>query len=337
MRILILGGAGITGNLVREYLSNAEMQVDYSSRHVIDDSHHRLFDLSGSRVKMLSLLSEYDWVISCIGPFEKWLDKAARMCVEAGVNYLDVNDSVEAREAILKVDAARANVTVLTGAGLCPGLSTALLMSESERSVEDIRVLLRIGKGQAAGKASVLSMFSTIYCGYRVLQNGQIQMVPHPQTPDEFIGYECPDMGSVVNLFPDIQNYRYYVGFSALTSKTICALQKKRLFTLPLVSSFLAKKASTSVTRNAAEKNDPQSAFLETTMVTGSRRTIVTLSGLTSYRFTALAAATCLKTLISNPLPPDVYEVASAPMLCAPLLEACRAQGANISVRREDA
>lgn len=336
MKVLIVGGTGITGKLVREFLASTGWQIDFCSRHADPDPHHRMLDLSGSKRKTLALLREYDWVVACIGPFEKWLDQVAGLCVDAGTNYLDVNDSVEAREAILKVPAQNAGITVMTGAGLCPGLSTALLMGEAGQSVKDIRVELRIGKGQPSGAASVLSMFSTIYSGYRVLQNGIVETIPHPDTPGELIGYECPDMGSVSGLFPGVQNYSYHVGFAALSAETIRALQKKRVFSLPVVSGWLAKKASAGVTRKALEANDPQPASLTVRMLTDQSKTTAVLTGLTSYQFTALSAAACLRELVSKPLTPGVYEVARLPRLCDPLLDACREHGARISVLREE-
>ena len=105
MKIIVLGGSGVTGQLVRHYLADTDWQVDYCSRSESNDPNHRRLDLLGPRSKVMDALGEYDWAVSCIGPFEKWLAKVAGLCVDAGTNYIDINDSIDARQAILSVPA----------------------------------------------------------------------------------------------------------------------------------------------------------------------------------------------------------------------------------------
>lgn len=325
----------MAGKLVREYLADTGWDVDCCSRGDSSDPHHRKLDLLGSKSKAMEVLRDYDWAVACIGPFEKWMDKAANLCVEAGTNYIDINDSIEAREAILAVPAEKGGVIVMTGAGLCPGISTALLLGEAGEPVRSVRAVLRIGAGQPSGAASVQSMFETIHGGYRVLRSGQIQMVSHSDTVGELVGYECPDMGAVPTVFPGIEDYSYHVGFAALKPKTVRDLQTKKMFTLPGLSRWLAKKAAVGVTRKALEENDPKPAKLEITMITPEERIVATASGLTSYQFTAVAAATCLKELASMAPDPGTYEIAQLPEMCTPLLRECRERGADVTVRRE--
>lgn len=332
MKIIVLGGSGVTGQLVRHYLADTNWQVDYCSRSESNDPNHRRLDLLGPRSKVMDALGEYDWAVSCIGPFEKWLAKVARLCVDAGTNYIDINDSIDARQAILSVPAKESGVVVVTGAGLCPGISTALLMSQSEKPVEKIQAVLRIGSGQPAGAASVQSMFETMHGGYRILEAGEIQQKEHPDQVGDLVGYECPDVSSVSAIFPTVRDYSYQVEFSALNAKTIHYLQSKRIFTLPGISRWLAKKASKGVTSKALEAGDPKPANLEITMQTSDEQIIASVKGLTSYQFTALSAATCLQKLAAGDLAPGTYEIAQLPETCELLLQSCKNHGADVSI-----
>ncbi|WP_233125467.1 hypothetical protein [Corynebacterium sp. NML 120412] len=158
-----------------------------------------------------------------IGPFEVHADSLARACIDSGTGYIDVNDSIDARRAIMALDgdARREGVPVLTGFGLCPGLSTALLMlgacAAGAEEVRDVRVDLRIGADQESGAASVESMFRTIRGGYRAMLGGAIVEVRRNLVSSQSgIGYECPDIDVVRGVCPSILGFSYHVAFDAL-------------------------------------------------------------------------------------------------------------------------
>ena len=331
MKILVMGGTGVTGTRVRKLLADSDAVVDYSSRHESDDPHQVTLNLSGSTSRIIDVLSTYDWVIACVGPFEKILDKVALLCMKAGTNYIDVNDSIDAREAILALPARDAGVVMVTGAGLCPGLSTALMMSIPTDDITQIRAELPIGKGQPSGAAAVQSMMSTMHGGYRMMQNRQIVTIPHQVPAERFVGYECPDIGAVGKVFPQVQDYSYFVAFEALSGQMVTALQQKRIFSLPVISTWLARKASRSVSRKALEANQPHPASLSIAMQGKSELTTVSLSGLTSYEFTAVAAASAARFLVSDKIKPGAYEVADLPKLADYLLAQSQEYGARIS------
>ncbi len=336
MKVLVVGGTGVTGALVRSHLEDLGWEVDTCSRHASDDPHHRVLDLGGSRAAVVDVLRDYDWVVACLGPFERWQGKVARLCAEAHTNYLDVNDSIDAREDILAVDAEGAGIVAMTGAGLCPGISTALMMGDAGAPVRSVRSVLHIGAGQPAGAASVQSMFATLHADYRVLQRGKVRTCSQePVTDAGLVGYECPDLGSVGTLFPGIDSYGYYVNFAALSNETVAKLQTKRLFTLPLLSGILARMAAAGTTKRAVEANAPEPATLEVTTETDKTRTRRVLSGLPSYRLTALAAATSVRHLVETSCAPGMYEAARLPALAGKLLDACRSAGATVTVSQE--
>ena len=62
-----------------------------------------------------------------------------------------------------------------------------------------------------------------------------------------------------------------------------------------------------------------------------SELTTVSLSGLTSYEFTAVAAASAARFLVSDKIKPGAYEVADLPKLADYLLAQSQEYGARIS------
>lgn len=183
-----------------------------------------------------------------IGPFEVHADSLARACIDSGTGYIDVNDSIDARRAIMALDgdARREGVPVLTGFGLCPGLSTALLMlgacAAGAEEVRDVRVDLRIGADQESGAASVESMFRTIRGGYRAMLGGAIVEVRRNLVSSQSgIGYECPDIDVVRGVCPSILGFSYHVAFDALPDESVEKIRTSRLYAMPVVSGLLAR------------------------------------------------------------------------------------------------
>jgi lysine 6-dehydrogenase len=76
-------------------------------------------------------------VLNLAGPFFTGSDVAARAALAHGIHYVDVADDVETTEAVLALDeeAKRLGVSLLTGAGLSPGVSNwmaAALLAEHD-------------------------------------------------------------------------------------------------------------------------------------------------------------------------------------------------------------
>lgn len=183
VKVLVAGGTGVTGRLVRGMLGVVDgIELAYTSRKKPDDGPGRHFPLriAAGHNEICRVFRKHDWVVNCTGPFEVHADSLARARIDSGTGYIDVNDSIDARRAIMALDgdALREGVPVLTGFGLCPGLSTALLIlgarAAGVEEVRDVRVDLRIGADQESGAESVESMFRTIRGGYRAMLGGAI-------------------------------------------------------------------------------------------------------------------------------------------------------------------
>ena len=67
-------------------------------------------------------------VLNCIGPFYRFGPPILKAVIEAGIDYVDVCDDLDATEAMLEMDGAArvAGVTALIGMGNSPGLANVL-------------------------------------------------------------------------------------------------------------------------------------------------------------------------------------------------------------------
>lgn len=334
MKILVLGGTGATGRLIRDYLSHTKWDIHFSSRKPPKDALPEHIQLDVTKKHAADIIACYDWVINCTGPFETLKNRVADLCITAGTSAIDVNDSIDARRAIMQLDGAAcaAQVSILTGFGLCPGLSTALMMSLPCSAVTKVIMELTIGAGQASGAAAISSMFHTMHNGYRVLQHGTETIIPRTVSEQETIGYECPDIDIVNHIYPDVQDYEYRVRFSALKQPMLVKLQTSRLFTLPLISGVLARFAAKKVTQRANETNSPQPATLTATVASAEETMKAVITGKTSYEFTALCAAATLVHIAESPPSFGCYDLTGLPELRAPLLQFITDHGATLSI-----
>lgn len=172
-RIILIGGLGNVGRYVLSGIMErlGEVHVDVAGRnvdkadHIPDKVGKVTLDLHNSS-SIVNKLSRYDLAILTIGPFEEFKGKPHRLCIEAGVDCIDVNDSLSAAYDIFRLDglAKEKGVRVFTGMGLNPGLSTLMLHSLLKKIPEGqkriINMLFAGAKEDNSGAASVMTMLS---------------------------------------------------------------------------------------------------------------------------------------------------------------------------------
>jgi hypothetical protein len=176
--IILIGGLGNVGRYILSIIIErlGEVHVDVASRNVHKANYipnkvgKVTLDLHNSS-STVDKLSGYDLAILTIGPFEEFKGEPHRLCIEAGVDCLDVNDSLSAAYDIFRLDglAKEKGVRVFTGMGLNPGLSTFMLHSLLKKVPEGqkrIKNRLFGGAKENSGAASVMTMLS--YFGPKV-------------------------------------------------------------------------------------------------------------------------------------------------------------------------
>ncbi|MDR0417224.1 MAG: saccharopine dehydrogenase NADP-binding domain-containing protein [Propionibacteriaceae bacterium] len=328
-RVLVLGGTGVSGRAVVEELRAAAPDADvaYSGRRpdgrlAVPYVH---FDTAADRAANVRTLSAFDWVVMAVGPFERTRASLHGLCVEAGVNCVDINDSIDARRDIVALAgrARQAGVTMLTGCGLCPGLSTLLLAGAAGAGwalpAVAVRSTLLIGAKQEPGTASLQSMFETLGSPYRVLRGGRETRRPAAVErgsaggPPYLVGYECPDLDIVAGLFPGLLDYDYRVCFAQLDADRVEALARARWLRRPWAARRLARLAARVGARRVAKTGAvPDNAVLTVEAADDQGRTVrLTATGRSSYGLTAamaVAVYTAATTGVLEP-GPGVFEV----------------------------
>ncbi|GAA5108271.1 saccharopine dehydrogenase family protein [Haloechinothrix salitolerans] len=138
MKVVIVGGAGAMGRKLVETVVTFE---EVSEVAVLDRDVERLGALAeelGPKVKPVGFdaladdyaayLRDARVVVSTLGPFTVFGGRVLSAAIEAGCDYLDINDDWEPTLGVLNLDgrARDAGITALVGMGLSPGISNLL-------------------------------------------------------------------------------------------------------------------------------------------------------------------------------------------------------------------
>ena len=158
MKILVLGGAGKQGsNAARMLAGKPEI-----SEVVLADSNEEGLQRAATAVGEKARIARVDVgrtqevadlldsepkprvALNCVGPGLRYAASIGRAAIEAGIHYVDLQDDAEAvadMEA-LAGPAVAASVTLISGAGLTPGLSDLLARRAYDRfdSTDEIRI-----------------------------------------------------------------------------------------------------------------------------------------------------------------------------------------------------
>ncbi len=151
-RITVLGGCGGIGSVAVRTLT----LTDHFDQVVIAEQRYgeaceTAGSLGSSRVRaervdaedpasLARAVSGSDVVLNCIGPFYRFGPPILRAAIEAGVDYVDVCDDLDATLAMLEMDgmARSAGVTALIGMGNSPGLANVLARFCAEEMLDKV-------------------------------------------------------------------------------------------------------------------------------------------------------------------------------------------------------
>ena len=138
-RVLILGGRGRIGSCVAADLQqHTDAQITITGRSSSSSKPlsiplesgvtYLALDLA-DRQQLQTAIGNADLVIHCAGPFRYRDDSVIRLCIEQGVNYLDVSDDRSfTRSALsLREQAEAAGITAIINSGVFPGISNSMV------------------------------------------------------------------------------------------------------------------------------------------------------------------------------------------------------------------
>lgn len=357
MHVAVIGGTGVTGRLVLEGLGRVPgIRRSCLARHGSPDPQveSRTVDVVNDRRAALRALEDVDWAVICTGPFETIRSSVHELCIAAGVHCLDVNDSIDARRDIVRLDgrARSAGVRVLTGCGLCPGLSTMLLCELSDRCAGQARsavVDLRIGRSQDVGVGALSSMLMSVPGQVRTLRAGREMSIP----PRRFrapgpgagrmpcpIAYECPDVDIVRRIDPGLGDYLYRICFEQLSARQLGLIQALGALRRPAVARAVARLAAgVTQTRSGGRPRAGGAPTVLTATLRGEddRCHRARVTGRSSYQLTAACAVAVTAAMTAagqgtagrgaEAVPCGVSELDSLRPLHGPLWEALREAG----------
>lgn len=165
VKIIVVGGYGDIGSCVVEKL------IEFSSHEVTIGGRNlkKARSVRGTfrdyvpaiqvdvenRATMNAAFRGFDLVINCAGPFYKYGASAAIAAIETRTHYIDICDDPDPLPKLFLLDdaAKKAGVTVLTGMGWNPGISSmaARLGAKLLDEIDEIKIAWAVGSGDSGG------------------------------------------------------------------------------------------------------------------------------------------------------------------------------------------
>ena len=185
-KVLIIGGTGIAGmailNVLSEYRTLCSLSIaarNYSSEfgNVANFIQLDIFD----SLALEKIIKSFDIVVIAAGPFHKINLDIYRICLESKIVCIDINDNILHYERLMNFKKEFINPyhgTILSGMGLCPGLTTFMLeflAEQLEGFATEAYSRIFFGAGVVSGKASIDNFFESFSRDALVLSDGCIK------------------------------------------------------------------------------------------------------------------------------------------------------------------
>lgn len=114
-----------------------------------------LFVDANDHKSLVNVMKGAEAVASAIGPFYKYGVKVLKAAIDAGVNFVDINDDYDATRDSLELNdqAKRAGVTTIIGLGASPGITNMLakLGANKLNRVDEIHTSWAVSLGEEGG------------------------------------------------------------------------------------------------------------------------------------------------------------------------------------------
>ena len=139
-RVIILGGRGrIGGNVAEDLQRHTETEITVTGRgnksHELPTNLHFLsLDLE-DKEGLKTAINNHDLVIHCAGPFHYRDGRVLQLCIEAGVNYIDVSDHRSFYQRVIpwRDAAVKSGITAILNTGVFPGISNSMVRQGVEQ------------------------------------------------------------------------------------------------------------------------------------------------------------------------------------------------------------
>ena len=226
-QVLILGGRGRIGSSVaQDIVTHTRSQIIITSRN--QKAGEAISAQLGDRVQFLELdladvdnlknaIASSNLVIHCAGPFHYRDAEVLQLCIEQGVNYLDVSDhrSFTRKALAYRSQAEKAGVTAIINTGIFPGISNSMVRQCVEQLDESDRIHLSylVGGSGGAGITVMRTTFLGLQHPFEALIDGKWQEIkpysdrevirfPHPYGKAGVYWFDMPEAVTLPETFP---------------------------------------------------------------------------------------------------------------------------------------
>ncbi|PAX53331.1 saccharopine dehydrogenase family protein [Brunnivagina elsteri] len=232
-QVLILGGRGRIGKSVAvDILTHTQAEVTITGRTPATETEDKpvkflvldLMEEEKLRNAIAQLSTETtssNLVIHCAGPFHYRDTKVLELCIEYGVNYLDVSDHRSFTIKALKYHdkALAAGITAIVNTGIFPGISNSMVRHNIEQldTAETIHLSYLVAGSGGAGVTVMRTTFLGLQNSFESWIDGKWQVVkpytqretinfPPPYGDSGVYWFDMPEAFTLPKAFPEIKN-----------------------------------------------------------------------------------------------------------------------------------
>ncbi len=224
-RVLILGGRGRIGSSVaQDLITHTQAEVIITGRTPIERYHdtslqYMVLDLADVE-KLREAIASVNVVVHCAGPFHYRDGNVLKICIEQGVNYLDVSDHRSFTSKALKYHekAVAAGVTAIVNTGIFPGISNSMVRHDVEQFdvPEKIHLSYLVSGSGGAGITVMRTTFLGLQNPFESWIDGKWQTVkpysereivkfPPPYGRCGVYWFDMPETFTLPHAFPEIK------------------------------------------------------------------------------------------------------------------------------------
>jgi saccharopine dehydrogenase-like NADP-dependent oxidoreductase len=199
-RVLIIGGRGRIGSSVaQDIATHTQAEITITGRTPVEKLHEQSLQYMALDLadidKLQEAISQTDLVVHCAGPFHHRDTMVLQMCIENGVNYVDVSDhrSYTSKALNLFDRAKAAGITAIVNTGIFPGISNSMVRQGVEQldEPEKIHLSYLVSGSGGAGLTVMRTTFLGLQYAFDAWIDGKWQLVK-PYSQREIVDFPTP-------------------------------------------------------------------------------------------------------------------------------------------------
>lgn len=186
--VLVIGGTGQIGRRVaKDIQKHSQGNVTITGRKPFYNQNFPVLQFNLNNPDSIkTLISNFDLVVHCAGPFHHRNGQVLKHCIEQGINYIDVSDhrAFHLQVADYHQAAVEAGVTAILHTGVFPGISNLMARKgvATLDQTESIHLNYLVAGSGGAGLTVMRTTFLGLQSHFSVWRNGQWQgVIPYSE------------------------------------------------------------------------------------------------------------------------------------------------------------